>query len=217
MKQGFTIVELLIIIGISVVLLSFGFSFYNRAAERQLILFREQNKLVSALDKAKYLALSTFGQEQAPCGFGINLNASNNTIIIFKELPVSGNDCANIDYVYTPAGSSAGGDEIVETIQLDQAVRFNNLMLNNVVFIPPAPQITVNGDPSVQSASAEIVDFGGTTASSVTIAKTGQMTVQSGLTPTMGGGQQQQQPQPIQNTRPSGPSIIQRIFQWISP
>ncbi len=206
--------ELLIIIGISAILLSFGFSFYNRAAERQLILFREQNKLVSALDKAKYLALSTFGQEQAPCGFGVNLNASNNTIIIFKELPISGNDCANnIDYVYTPAGPLAGGgDEIIETIQLDQMVRFNNLTLNNVVFIPPAPQITINGNQNVQSASAEIVDSGGATASSVTIAKTGQITIQSGLTPTMGNGQSQQPFQPIQ-TRPSSPSIFQRIFQ----
>lgn len=176
-KKGFTIVELLIIIGITVILLSTGFSFYNRASERQLILFREQNKLVSVLDKAKYLAISTFSQNQAPCGFGVHLDASNNTIIIFKELPISGNDCASIDNIYTPPSGPVGGDEIVETIKLDQAVRFNNLTLIDVVFIPPAPQIIINNS-NIQSASAEIIDSGGATVSSVTITKTGQITIQ---------------------------------------
>ena len=184
--------ELLIVIGITVILLSFGFSSYNRAAERQLILFREQNKIISALDKAKYLAFSTFGQEQAPCDYGVHLEASNNTIIIFKELPILGNDCASINNVYTPPGGPIGppggpigppggpigGDEIVETIKLDQAVRFNNLILNDIVFIPPAPQIIINGDLSIQSASAEITDSGGATVSSITITKNGQITAQ---------------------------------------
>lgn len=214
-KKGFTMVELLIIIGITVVLASIGFSFYNRAAERRLILFKEQNKIASSLDKAKYLALSTFGQEQAPCGYGVSLDSPNNTIILFKELPVSNNDCASIDYIYTQQS-----DEIIETIQLDKTVKFNNATnssLKSVVFVPPAPQIvitTINGDNSVQSASAEIVDSGGEIASSVTITKTGQITSQSGMTPTTPAtnGGQISSPSPI-DMGPSGPSIFDRISQ----
>lgn len=178
MRRGFTIIEILVVVGVIVILFSLGIGSFSKTAQRQFILFREQNKLVSALDKAKYLAFSTFGQEQAPCGFGVRLEASNNTIIIFKELPVSGNDCASIDNVYTPPSGPVGGDEIVETIKLDQDVRFNNLTLSNVVFIPPAPQIIINGDSNIQSASAEIVDSGGATVSSVIITKTGQITSQ---------------------------------------
>src|SRR3990167_848850 len=65
--KAFTIVELLVVLAITAILFS-SLIFYSRSAERQLILFKEQMKVITALQKAKSLAISAFGENQAPCG-----------------------------------------------------------------------------------------------------------------------------------------------------
>ena len=58
-NRGFTLIELVIVIGI-VGVLTGGMVFYSRSAERQIILFRDQAKIVEALLRAKSLTISTY-------------------------------------------------------------------------------------------------------------------------------------------------------------
>lgn len=58
--KGFTLVELLVVF-MTVTFLAGGMFFYSRSGERQIILFQNQEKVISALQRAKTLAVSAYG------------------------------------------------------------------------------------------------------------------------------------------------------------
>ena len=62
-KFGFTVVELLIIISVSALLMSMVI-FYSRGGEKQIILIREQAKIVNTILRSKSLAIQTFAQAE---------------------------------------------------------------------------------------------------------------------------------------------------------
>lgn len=178
-KKAFTIVELLIVIGIAAVLFS-GLVFYSRGAERQLILFKEQMKIVTAFQEAKSLAIASFFNEnQIICGYGVNFDKMNNKMTIFKELPSSGsNNCENRDNIY------ASAEEFHEEIKLDdRIIIFGNLInsnggiFSNVVFISPEP-LTIIDDSNSEFATIEITDISGVNKKIVKITDVGQITAQ---------------------------------------
>lgn len=160
--RGFTIVELLIVVGITVILSS-GLAFYSRATERQLILFKEQMKIITALQKAKSLAIVGFGDSLA-CSYGVNFSASGN-LIIFKECPQNNNQY--------------GSGELYEEIKLDgKAVVFSDLGLANVVFIPPEPSVIIDNDANKNEAIVEIKTIDNSATRSIKITNAGQITTQ---------------------------------------
>lgn len=177
-KKAFTIVELLIVISIAVVLFS-GLVFYSRGAERQLILFKEQMKIITALQKAKTLAIAAFNESQTTCGYGVNFDKANNKMAIFKELPALGSDnCETGDNIYMPAG------ELYEEIKLDgKIVKFGNLInsgggiFSDVVFISPEPTTIIDNSGN-EFATIEITDISGVNKKIVKITDAGQITAQ---------------------------------------
>ncbi|MDP1538756.1 MAG: hypothetical protein Q8M00_01875, partial [bacterium] len=69
MKQrAFTTIEILVIIGI-LSLLSATLILYSRTAEHQIVLFKEQAKVISILSRAKSLSIVTYGKADVPCGY----------------------------------------------------------------------------------------------------------------------------------------------------
>jgi len=125
-KTGFTLIEMLIVLSVSAMLTTMMI-FYTRAGERQILLLREQAKLVSALLRAKSLAIQTYTTTASEiCGYGVRFETTR--YLIFKEL------CSNNDLQYTDAS------EDVEVIPLNSAIQFLNPTLTEVLFIPPDPQ-----------------------------------------------------------------------------
>ena len=173
MKNGFTIVELLIVFAI-IAFLSTGLVFYSRSGERQIILFREQTKVVSSIIKAKSLALATFGDNLAPCGYGAHFEAPNK-IIVFKEMPVEANDlsCVSIDGVYTAANSAEKQEEIL----LDKTIKFGELQLRDILFIPPDPFIVIDNNFLKAEALIKIETIDGKFEKIIKVTNSGQITI----------------------------------------
>lgn len=170
-NKGFSITELLVVFAI-ISILSGGMILYNRATERQIILFKEQIKIFSAIQKAKSLALGTFSAEQAPCGYGVHFSESN-SLIIFREISPSGNEsCLDTDAVYTSS------DEVFEEISLDKVVKFSVLELNDIIFIPPDPTVIIDNDVFKDEALIKIKTSDNKGEKIIKVTNAGQITAQ---------------------------------------
>lgn len=165
MRKGFTLIELLVVIAVLTVLSAILIQ-YSRTGERQLILFREQSKLVAALSQAKSLALITFNRPDVPCGYGMHFVAPR-TYILFRD---SAADCAASDNVYSGSG------EDVTVNELDLNVQFSNLPISDILFIPPDPRVVMTPAQSEATLTLQTVD--GTASVVVRVNTAGQVTTQ---------------------------------------
>ncbi len=165
MRKGFTLIELLVVVAVLTVLSAVLIQ-YSRTGERQLILFREQAKLIGALSRSKSLALSTFIRPDVPCGYGLHFVAPR-TYTLFSDLSP---DCATSDRVYS------GADEDVTVYDLDPSVQFADLPVSDILFIPPDPRVVMT--PAQQSADITLETIDGTASMIVRINSAGQITTQ---------------------------------------
>lgn len=174
-KSGLTIVEILVTISVMAILSSI-LIIYNRTSERQLVLLKEQARLVSTLNRAKGLAVSLFREPPnatIPCGYGVHFSTS--TYLIFKNLPDALGDCS---------GGWNGTSEIYDrNIQIDKAVEIDSASstLMSVFFIPPDPQTVINNDSAQISAEVIIKIKGGSGGSNrkiIEVNKAGQITTE---------------------------------------
>lgn len=135
-KKAFTLIELLVVVAV-MILLSSVLIGYSHLGERQIILFKEQAKLINILSRAKSLSVVGFGEstENFPCGYGIYFEAPR-TFIIFKDLS-SGDDCSMADKKYS------GTDELFESFILNSTLEFGELTFSDIIFIPPEPLVVI--------------------------------------------------------------------------
>jgi len=173
-KSGLTIVEILVTISVMAILSSI-LVIYNRSSERQLILFKEQARLVSTLNRAKGMAMALLREPPTaivPCGYGVHLSTS--TYLIFKNLPDATENC----------GSDWNGSSEIygETIKIDKNIEITaSSTLTTVFFIPPDLKTIVNND--INEISAEtIIKIKGSSGNSnrkvIKVNKAGQITAE---------------------------------------
>lgn len=169
MNKGFTLIEILVTLGVMALLSSIAI-LYTRTGEQQIILFKEQAKIVSVILRAKSLAIQTFAETPAGvCGYGVNFSLDGQ-FILFKDLA---ENCAASDKIYS------GPAENFEVNQLDPALRFSQLDLNEVLFIPPDPQTVITPAPAANGAAIiKISVRDGATESVIKVNKAGQVTTQ---------------------------------------
>ncbi len=166
-ESGFTLIELITIIGVLGLLTSMMIV-YGRSSGKQIVLFREQAKIIGVLAQAKSLAIQAkIAAEGVPCAYGVSFLAAENKYILFKDLSA---DCASSDRRYSGAG------ETLSEYSLDQLVQFQNLVLTDVVFIPPNPDVVIA--PSQSEAVIEIIPKAGGNVVRVKINSAGQITAQ---------------------------------------
>lgn len=132
-NQGFTLIEMLVVIGI-LSLLSGIFIVYSRTGEQQILLFKDQAKIVGAISRAKSLSASSYRasltQTDNSCGYGVHFEFPN-TVIIFKDFA---ENCELSDQRYT----SSNAAENFESFKLDSRLKFDALTnLSDIVFVPP--------------------------------------------------------------------------------
>ena len=99
-SMGFTMIEILVVISI-MILLSSLLILYSRTGENQIILFRDQSRLITSLNMAKSLSIQRFNASSPSCAFGVHFSKTENAFLIFRDLAA---DCQNADHVYTDSG-----------------------------------------------------------------------------------------------------------------
>jgi prepilin-type N-terminal cleavage/methylation domain-containing protein len=188
-QSGFTLIELMVTISLIIVFVSMAVS-YNRTADQQIALYREQGRVANAIYQARSMAIATFNrntQSLDACGYGIHV-ASSTSLMIFKDLtdPLNNNQCK--DYAnLAPSSIYTGSDEDVNSIPLEgvtisQICGNGNSICYDVnnypvdfLFVPPNPNVFSNiSFPIVISLHAPGVssDLG------ITINQFGQISVQ---------------------------------------
>lgn len=136
--QGFTLIEILVTVTITT-LLSAILIGYSRVGNTQIILFKEQARIVNALLRAKSLSLQIFTKQIPACGYGIHFDSAGRSFILFRD---AADLCSDSDNRYSGSAEDLG-------VQiLDPQLKFSNLQLIDLLFIPPEPTVIIDGDSS---------------------------------------------------------------------
>lgn len=164
-EKGFTVVELLVVLGIIVLISSTILANY-RGQQRESALVRSAQKLALDLRRAQTLAVSsTLHHSEIPYGYGVHFTKNVNPYFIFAKC-----DAANLYYVSGVNVCWSSWEEKVETFAPESGVRVLTLKgLGNgcssaaadsldVIFKPPEPTTTAtrNGSSSPLCNTAEI-------------------------------------------------------------
>ena len=169
--KAFTIIELLVVIGTIVILSSLAIT-YSKTGERQIILFKEQTSLVGLLIKARSLSFGAFGEAEVPCDYGVNFNESGKAILFREYSPSNDPKCSDANRIYDSS------DEKLEELNLDPMIKFSELGLTNVVFIPPSPKVIIDNDENKFEALIKIKTISGSNEKIIKITNAGQITIQ---------------------------------------
>lgn len=141
-KNGFTLIELIVVIGIVALLTVLILPNYGQGRE-QFALQRSAHKLAQDLRQAQEMAMSAkkFHDLIPPGGYGIYFDKTNlpQSYILFadcdgdKEYDLTGNPCN-------------GYSEKVSEQELEKKVKIKNLTASplNIVFTPPDPEVFIN-------------------------------------------------------------------------
>ncbi len=169
---GFSIIEMLVVMGI-LVLLTSTLILYNRTGERHIIVLREQARLIGTILRAKSLAINTFVENEPACGYGVHLTLSAGSgkagYFIYRDRAT---ECRVSDHVY---GDSS--DEIVPgtEVVLDKAVMFGDVDVTDIVFVPPDPQVYLNGGTGLDQGEISIQTLDGSSRATIIISNAGQI------------------------------------------
>ena len=167
-SRGFTILETLVVVSI-IVLLSSVLILYSRTGENQVVLFRDQSRLITGLNRAKSLSVQAFNASGLSCSFGVHFSKTENAFLIFRDLAT---DCQNADHIYS------GVDELFENYQLSSRIQFGEITLTDIVFIPPDPEILIDNDSSKIEATVALETLNGNASLTVKVNNVGQITTQ---------------------------------------
>ncbi len=163
--RGFTLVEVLVTLGITLLLTSL-MVIYGRSGEQQIILLRDQARIVSTILRAKSLAIQAYNADSAFCGYGAHFEP-NGTFLIFKDIAP---ECSASDNRYS------GSAETIETGSLEARLGFEApLGVSDVLFIPPDPQVIINGDANVDDGLITLIARKGNSSVEVKINSAGQV------------------------------------------
>lgn len=150
MKKGFTLIELVVTLGIISILSVVIFANY-RLGEKKYILESETQKLISNLRKGQNMALAPTVNSEFKSGIGIHFETGENNDKYFFFLDKSDNKKPD------------GGDEIIETINLPANLYIKSLLPTgdnvDIFFEPPDPTIYINNETGVSKEAVIILEY----------------------------------------------------------
>jgi len=149
-KSGFTIIEILVVLSITVLLTSLIIT-YSAAGRAQVALYIEESKMGQIILKAKSLAIATYNDPSVPCGYGVNFNYANAQYVLFGYRAP---DCKNISAI----DPSDPGFSVIDQFDLSSLLNFGNGpgRIDSVFFLPPNPKTLIWTDGGNSSGSGEV-------------------------------------------------------------
>lgn len=156
LRAGFTIVELLVVVAISLLLTSFAIT-YSNIAKNQNALAVEEAKISQFMIRARSLSIATYGANPAngqpvACGYGVkfNLGATPQTYSIFTYSPVvAPNPCPSLSSIATiSADQELPYSQSSKDVPLSTGVKLNSQAdsLLTILFYPPEPTALLSKD-----------------------------------------------------------------------
>lgn len=169
-EQGYTLIELLIVVGIAG-LLSGMVLLYGGAGREQIALSVESIKIVQAISRAKTLAIATYTDPSSPCGFGVQFDypAKKYSIRSYRTSP----SCESVSGITSSA--------VLEEFNLGAGLTWQEGAehIDDVIFIPPDPKVYMFSGgvllPAGASGKVYLLTSGGA-ARTVTVSPAGQIT-----------------------------------------
>jgi len=161
-QKGFTLVEILVTVSV-MAMLSSALVLHNRSNQSQLVLYREQAKIINTILRAKSLALNTYDTAGAPCAYGVHFgkdSKGNWEYRIFQDLDANSEktgcstDGLKADNKYS-GGESPNSEDLDLPIveKLSSGIKFSEpLGFTDIVFIPPDPTAVITPIPADDSA-----------------------------------------------------------------
>lgn len=137
-KRGFTLVELIVVIAVTVVLMGTTIIF-TRSGEKTLALARERGRLIETLLRAKSLSITTWigeGSLGAPCAYGVHFDPPSG-YMLFRDTPSPPATRCIENGTYTGDRAYAA-NELVERVTLSE-MTLGALGISDVLFFPPDP------------------------------------------------------------------------------
>ena len=172
MRRGFSVIEMLVVMSILVVLTSL-LILYNRTGELQIILLREQAHFISTVIHAKSLALNTLIEDTPACGYGVHVEVSTSALrgryFIYRDKAIN---CRTSDRIYAAASDEiVGGTEVA----LPAHIVFHDIAVHDIMFVPPDPQVFLDGSQALSEASVTLQSDDGKTNATIIINNAGQI------------------------------------------
>lgn len=141
-QSGFTLVESLVVIAITVLIVGIGFLSYRNVQNRQRVVESAQ-LLTQAVRRAQGMALEAQSYNGiVPNGYGIYFSADSSSHVLFA-------DCDN-DGIYEASDTCAGAPEKIDEVSLERGVKITDLCNKttcygttrsfHVLFKPPHPE-----------------------------------------------------------------------------
>lgn len=152
LKKGFTIVEMLVIIGV-MMMLSGILILYSRSGETASTLIRQSAKIMADINRAKELAITATnfeiapGQVIRPCGYGVFFEESQ-YIIFASDSP----NCEESLHLRPTDGSF---DE--EVIPITSSLSIKSRNIQQVFFLSPDPTVLFSTADGSSPYQAEVV------------------------------------------------------------
>lgn len=200
MRNGFTLVEILVVIAISAMLATVALV-YTSSARNEVALAVETAKVAGTILRAKDLAIATYNNSPATCAYGVYLNIPANSYSIFafnpdpaKYVPASVPPCPSAAST-TAAGIAVGGTtpEVTQysagtwNVSVANGVRMidggNNDTAVIALFYPPSPKTIMSRDGAtfIPPASATtlrvyLVTADGKGSTTISVSPAGQIT-----------------------------------------
>ena len=176
-REGFTLIELVVVMAITAVLISMVLG-YSKESTRQLVLTSTQAKMLSLINRAKFLSIETFfgggrSGDQRICSYGVRVDRSNQEIFIFQDLSSSAECPGNSNNVYDKGEELSG--ELNRVNLKDTVITFTeNTTLTEAVFIPPDPKTKINNSGATE-ARVEVKIREGKGQFTITVNNAGQI------------------------------------------
>ena len=147
-KRGFTLIEIIVVVAI-VTFLSGYLLVYTGRSRSQITLSIEQSKLIQIIARSKALAISTYSNPRAPCGYGVRMRYGENAYALYRY---DSDDCGGISSVDT---ASAGYAEF-QTFLLPQGIVFvdGEARIETALFVPPDPTVFLWSDGGILLSSS---------------------------------------------------------------
>lgn len=153
-KQGFTLIEMLIVVAITAMLASFSI-IYTRIGQNQIALSIEESKVAQLILEAKELSIATYSQHSATCAYGVQFDYASSTYSLFAYNAASTStpgyqgrmicpSIANTSAAFDVGAVSeyAGGSWQVHTVQGVTLIAGSGAVsgtIQDVLFYPPNP------------------------------------------------------------------------------